>query len=46
MDGGTVYMIKGSEEDQIMVESLVTLSGSNDYSQVVLGDEIQISDPL
>ena len=46
VDGGTVYMIKGSEEDQIMVESLVTLSGSNDYSQVVLGDEIQISDPL
>ena len=46
----TVYFsplgVKGSEEDQIMVESILNLAGANDYSAVNLGDEIQISNPL
>ena len=46
VDNGSVYVVKGSEEDQIMVESILNLDGANDYSAVNLGDEIQISDPL
>lgn len=46
VDNGSAYIVKGSEEDQIMVESILNLAGANDYSAVNLGDEIQISNPL
>ncbi len=46
IDNGVVYMIKGSEEDQIMVESLFNIEGGNDYSSVSVGDEIRISNPM
>lgn len=46
IENGVSYMIKGTEEDQVMVESVMNLESANDYSIINVGDEIQISDPL
>ena len=46
VENGAVFMVKGSEEELSKVESLLNFDGTNDYSSVNLGDEIQIYDPL
>lgn len=46
VDNGVVYMIKGGEEDLMMVESLLNFEGLNDYTKVLVGDEISISSPM